>query len=63
MQVRSLAWEGPLEEGMANEVFLPGESQGQRRLADYSPWCCKESDTAEVTEHACIHLRDHIADT
>ena len=30
-------------------VFLPGESHGQRSLAGYSPWCCKESD---ATEHA-----------
>jgi len=21
-------------------VFLPGESHGQRSLADYSPWSC-----------------------
>ena len=28
-------------------VFLPGESYGQRSLADYSPWGRKESDTAE----------------
>ena len=28
-------------------VFLPGESQGQRSLAGYSPWGCKESDTTE----------------
>ena len=28
-------------------VFLPGESHGQRSLADYSPWGCKESDTTE----------------
>ena len=28
-------------------VFLPGESHGQRRLAGYSPWGCKESDTTE----------------
>ena len=28
-------------------VFLPGESHGQRSLADYSPWGHKESDTAE----------------
>ena len=33
-------------------VFLPGKSHGQRRLAGYTP-CCKESDTAEVTECAC----------
>ena len=26
-------------------VFLPGESQGQRSLAGYSPWGHKESDT------------------
>ena len=26
-------------------VFLPGKSHGQRRLAGYSPWSCKESDT------------------
>ena len=28
-------------------VFLPGESQGQRSLAGYSPWGHKESDTTE----------------
>ena len=30
-------------------VFLPGESHGQRSLAGYSPWDCKELDTTEVT--------------
>ena len=33
-------------------VFLPGESQGQRRLAGYSPWGHKESDKTEVSEHS-----------
>ena len=28
-------------------VFLPGESQGQKSLAGYSPWGHKESDTTE----------------
>ena len=28
-------------------VFLPRESHGQRSLAGYSPWGCKESDTTE----------------
>ena len=28
-------------------VFLPGEFHGQRSLADYSPWGCKESDVTE----------------
>ena len=28
-------------------VFLPGKSNGQRRLVGYSPWGCQESDTTE----------------
>ena len=32
-------------------VFLLGESNGQRSLAGYSPWGCKESDTPEATWH------------
>ena len=32
-------------------VFLPGESHGQRILAGYSPWGCKESDTTEQLTH------------
>ena len=30
-------------------VFLLGESHGQRSLAGYSPWSCKESDKTEST--------------
>ena len=30
-------------------IFLPGESHGQRSLAGYSPWGCKELDTTEAT--------------
>ena len=33
-------------------VLLPGESHGQRRLTDYSPWGCKELDKTEATQHA-----------
>ena len=33
-------------------VFLPGESNGQRSLVDYSPWGLRESDTTEVNWHA-----------
>ena len=29
-------------------VFLPGASRGQRNLAGYSLWDCKESDTTEA---------------
>ena len=28
-------------------VFFPGKSHGQRSLAGYGPWGCKESDTTE----------------
>ena len=30
-------------------VFSPGESHGQRSLAGYSPWGCKEWDTTKAT--------------
>ena len=33
-------------------VFLPEEFHGQRSLAGYSPWGCKESD---MTEHTGMH--------
>ena len=42
-QVQSLGWEDS----------LVGESHGQRSLAGYSPWSCKESDTTEATYHVC----------
>ena len=48
-EVPSLGWEDALEEGMATPVFLPGKSLGQRSLAGYSPWGCKESDMTERT--------------
>ena len=46
--VLSLDWEDPLEkEWEPTPVFLPGKSHGQRSLAGYSPWGCKELDTTE----------------
>ena len=36
-------------------VFLPGESHGQRSLADYSPWGCKELDMTERLTHTHTH--------
>ena len=30
-------------------VFLPGKFHGQRSLAGYNPWGCKELDMAEAT--------------
>jgi len=35
-------------EWLPTPVFLPGEFQGQRSLAGYSPWCCKETDTTDT---------------
>ena len=32
-------------------VFFPGESHGQRRLAGYSPWSCKERARTEQLTH------------
>ena len=48
--VRFLGWEDPLEEAMTtHSTFLPGESHGQRSLADCSPSSPKETDMAEET--------------
>ena len=50
--VRKIPWRRAWQ---PTPVFLPGESHGQRSLVGYSPWGCKESDTTDVTEHACTH--------
>ena len=34
-------------------IFLPEEFHGHRSLESYSPQGRKESDTSEVTNHAC----------
>ena len=58
MEVQSLSWEDPLEEGrQPTPVFLLGKSPGQRSVAGYivhrGP---KESETAERTVH-CLTIR------
>ena len=43
--VRSLGQEGPLDKEMAtHSSILGGKSHGQRSLAGYSSWGCKESE-------------------
>ena len=42
--VRKIPWR---REWLPTQVFLPGKSHTQRSLEGYSPWGCKESDTAE----------------
>ena len=47
-QVQSLGQEDPWRrEWLPTPVFLLGKFHGQRRLAGYSPWGRKESDTTE----------------
>jgi len=52
-------WVGKIpwrREWQPTPVFLPGKSDGQRSLAVYSPWGCKESDkTAHTHTHAHTH--------
>ena len=36
-----------IENGNPLQYFLPEKFHGQRSLAGYSPWGCKESDTTE----------------
>ena len=64
MQVRSLGWEDPLEEGNplwngstpeflsgeSTPEFSSGESHGQRSLVGCSPEGCTELDTSEATQ-------------
>ena len=46
--VQSLGREDPWRrEWQPTPVFLPGESRGQRSLAGYNPWDCREPDTTE----------------
>ena len=42
--VRKIPWR---RKWQSIPVFLPGKSHGQRSLAGYSPWSCKELDTTE----------------
>jgi len=42
--VRKIPWR---MEWVPTPVFLPREFNGQRSLASYSPWGCKEADMTE----------------
>ena len=42
--LRKIPWR---RKWLPTAVFLPGELPGQRSLAGYSPWGCRESDTME----------------
>jgi len=42
--VRKISWRRTWQ---PTPISLPGESHGQRSLAGYSPWGCKEANTTE----------------
>ena len=44
----SIPGEDPVEKGMATHSSIPAwRIHGERSLAGYSPWSCKELDTTE----------------
>ena len=58
--VRSLAWEDPLEEGMAthSSILAWRIPCPERSLAGYSAWGCKELDTTERLTYKVINCSD-----
>ena len=55
--VQSLGQEDPLEKNwQPTPVFLPTEFYGQRSLAGYRPWGCKESDMTEQLTTCILKL-------
>ena len=54
--IRKIPWRRTWQ---LSPVFLPGESHGQRSRAGYSPWYCKEWDTAERLNTTHTHTRTH----
>ena len=47
--IGKISWRREL---LPTPAFLPGESHGQRNLAGYSPWDCKELDMM----HTCLSV-------
>ena len=59
--VRSLGREDPLEEGMViHSSILAGKLHGQKRLASYSPWGCKDLDMTETFTSLHIYIYMYI---
>ena len=52
--VRKIPWRRAWQ---PTQVFLPGESHGQRSLVGYGAWCCKKSDTTERLSTQCMILQ------
>ena len=47
---------------LSSALSTPGEFHGQRSLADYSPWGCKEPDMMEILTHTQTHTHMHHLD-
>ena len=56
-QVLSLGWEDPLEKEMAthSSILVWKIPMDRGTWLGYSPWGCKESDTAERLSHSLHH--------
>ena len=58
MQLWSLGWKDAWRRAwQATPVFLPGKFLGQRSLAGYRPWGCKEPN---MTEHTLTHTHAQV---
>ena len=55
--VREIPWR---REWQPTPVFLPGKFHGQRKLAVYSPWHRKESDTIEQPTLSLFSCTTHL---
>ena len=53
-QVLSFGWGNPLQWEMATHSRMPGKFHGQRSMAGYNPWGCKES---KITKRACTSYK------
>ena len=59
--VRKIPWK---REWQPIPVFLTGKSYGQRNLAGYSPWGCKESDTTkQLSTHTHTHTQSMVVES
>ena len=57
MQVRKITWRGKRQ---PIPVFLSQKSHGQRSLAGYSLWDCKELDISSNWAHTKAYIHTHI---
>ena len=51
--IRKIPWR---RKWQPTPVILPGKSPGQRSLAGYNPWGCRELDMTEATEQANVYF-------